>query len=205
MPKVSAEHKEAVRRHLVEAAARVMARQEPLTTRAITTEADVSAGTLYNYFDGLSDVIEAAAEWFLQSEWRQFSLEVDPDGPYGGLMDVLDEFVLTPPVAADALLPRLRGRLDVDEEVYVSIRRFNRFLVDLVAPLVADGADSGHVVEDLDPEALVELLDILREGMIVRHAQDSFVTGFGEVSAALRLVLERGAVRRPPPSGGNDS
>ena len=198
MPKVSAEHKAAVRQQLVEAAARVMARHEPITTRAITAEADVSAGTLYNYFDSLSELVAAAGEWVLATEWRQFRPEIDPDGTYGGLMDVLNEFVLgRPPSKDDGMVAQLRGRMDMDDDVHASIRRFNGFVADLMAPLVADGVASGHVNDRIDPRALVELLDLVRDALLVRLTQDSFATSFDDVTAALREVLEHGALLRP--------
>jgi AcrR family transcriptional regulator len=51
MPKVSAEHKEAVRDRLLEATRRCLTRRgyEGTTVRDIATEAGVSIGTLYNY------------------------------------------------------------------------------------------------------------------------------------------------------------
>ena len=196
MPKVSPEHKAAVRQQLVEATARVMDRQESPTTRAITAEADVSAGTLYNYFDNLAELIEAAGEWILAGEWRQFSPEIDPDGPYGGLIDVLDEFLLRPPAASEAVsIPRLRSRVDLDEERYAAIRRYNQFVVDLTVPLVTESAEAGHVSSRVDARALVELLDLVRDGLIIRHEQDSFATSFEQVGAALVEVLEHGALR----------
>ncbi len=166
VPKVSAEHKAAVRQQPVEAATRVMARNEPITTRAITAEADVSAGTLYNYFDSLSDLVAAAGEWVLATEWRRFRPEIDPDGSYGGLMDVLDEFVLNRPSARDdGMVAQLRTRLEIDGEVDAAIRRFNGFVADLMTPLVADGIDAGHVSDRIDPRALVELLDLVRDAL----------------------------------------
>jgi AcrR family transcriptional regulator len=201
VPKVSAEHKAAVRQQLVEATSRVMARHEPITTRAITAEADVSAGTLYNYFDSLSEVVAAAGEWFLATEWRQFRPEIDPDGSYGGLMDVLDEFVLSrPPSEDEGIIARLRGRMDMDDEVNASIRRFNGFVADLMAPLVADGVQAGHINDRVDPRALVELLDLLHDALLIRHSQGSFATSFDDVTATLREVLERGALCAPDPS-----
>lgn len=198
VPKVSAEHKAAVRQQLVEAATRVMARNEPITTRAITAEADVSAGTLYNYFDSLSDLVAAAGEWVLATEWRQFRPEIDPDGSYGGLMDVLDEFVLNRPSARDdGMVAQLRTRLEIDGEVDAAIRRFNGFVADLMTPLVSDGIDTGHVSDRIDPRALVELLDLVRDALLIRLTQDSFATSFDDVSATLREVLERGALAAP--------
>ncbi len=198
MPKVSAEHKAAVRQQLVEAASRVMMRHEPITTRALTAEADVSAGTLYNYFDSLSDVVAAAGEWILTTEWRQFRPEIDPHGSYGGLMDVLEEFVLSrPPTDDEGTVARLRSRTDVDDEVTTSIRRFNGFVADLMGPLVADGISAGHINDRIDPRALVELLDLIQDGLLIRLSQDSFATSFEDVSATLREILEHGALLVP--------
>ena len=200
VPKVSAEHKAAVRQQLIEATSRVMARNEPITTRAVTAEAEVSAGTLYNYFHSLSEIVAAAGEWLLATEWRRFRPEIDPDGSYGGLMDVLDEFVLNHPPEDEGTIAQLRGRMDMDDEVDASIRRFNGFAADLMTPLVEDGVRAGHVSERVDPRALVELLDLVRDALLVRHSQDSFATSFDDVTATLREVLEHGALRTPDSS-----
>ena len=64
MPKVSAEHREQVRRRLLDAARRVVVRDghEGATTRAILAEAGLSAGSLYNYFSSKEELFEALFE-----------------------------------------------------------------------------------------------------------------------------------------------
>ena len=63
MPKVSAEHKDAVRRRIMEAALVCLRRNgfQDITTRELLAEAGLSTGTFYNYFPTKEQLYEALA------------------------------------------------------------------------------------------------------------------------------------------------
>ncbi len=64
MPKVSEEHRDARRQHIILAAYRCFGEKgfHKTTMRDICREADLSPGAVYNYFPGKDDILEALAE-----------------------------------------------------------------------------------------------------------------------------------------------
>ncbi|HEY5155044.1 MAG TPA: helix-turn-helix domain-containing protein, partial [Acidimicrobiales bacterium] len=63
MPKVSPEHKDAVRRRILDAALACLERNDyrDVTTRELLSEAGLSTGTFYNYFASKEDLYETLA------------------------------------------------------------------------------------------------------------------------------------------------
>ena len=188
MPKVSDEHREAVRSKLLKAAARCLARKgyEATTTRDIATEAKVSAGTLYNYFPSKEALIEALAEEHLGADLLAIGLSnVDP----GGLLVILRDFVFGRPGPGSRVLAQLRGR--VSPEANPPVGRFNSWVVDAFLPAVKEAQATGRVRADLDTEAVIELIDIVWDGMTRRAAGRTFHTSYERVGAvAMALVME---------------
>src|ERR1700733_15282670 len=81
MPKVSAEHRIARRRQILDAAARCFARDgfHRTSMQDIVRESGISAGLVYRYFEGKDDMIAAiVAEWHDQ---RQAMLAAAPTVP----------------------------------------------------------------------------------------------------------------------------
>ena len=209
MPKVTEEHREAVRRRLVDAARRVLLRRGyDLTTREILAEADLSAGTLYNYFPSKADLVEAVAEDVLAEDVSLFSAIAESDGRGTGpaLVDLVRDWVLAEPHPGTAVLAQFRGRVTQEPEVRSAVGRYNRSVVDAFRPLVEAAAAEGFLRDDVDPAGLIELIDIVWDGMARRAATDTFATDFETVAAACVRVLLGGAVRdvaavpaQPPP------
>jgi len=197
MPKVSEEHREAVRRRLLDAARRcLLEKGYELTTREILAEAGLSAGTLYNYFDGKEDLVEAVAEDVLAEDVSLFSslAHSDERGTGPALVDLVRDWVLADPHPGTAILAQFRGRVTQDQEVRDAVARYNRYLVEAFRPLVEEAAGEGYLRSDVDPAALVELIDIIWDGMTRRAATTTFATSFDAVAAACVRVLMDGAV-----------
>lgn len=191
MPKVSAEHRERVRRRLLDAARAVVVRNGPegATTRAILDEAGVSAGTLYNYFPSKDELFEALIEELLLGQAA--ALRVTD----GGLRAFV-ESILVEPDRPD--LAWFRGRMSTDPDQQAAQRRLNEYIVELFSSMVADEQAAGALPADLDGPALVELVDILQDGMNRRIAVGTFVTSYERVGAVL-LSLLNGAMERGGP------
>ena len=201
MPKVSDAHREGVRRKLLDAARQCLLRKGyELTTRDILAEADVSAGTLYNYFESKADLVEAVAEGVLAEDVSMFSALAHSDtrGTGPALVDLLRDWVLADPQPGTAILAQFRGRVTQEPDVREAVARYNRSLVDAFLPLVDEAAEEGYLRSDVDPAALVELIDIVWDGMTRRAATSTFATSFEAVAAACMSVLTRGAVAHPP-------
>jgi AcrR family transcriptional regulator len=191
MPKVSAEHKEAVRDRLLEATRRCLTRKgyEGTTVRDIATEAGVAIGTLYNYFASKEDLIEALSEHVLGADLAQLGADTDPEA----LVALLRDFVFEKPGPGTAVLSQLRGR--VSKDANPAVARFNDYIVDSFLPLVKQAQAEGVARADLDAEALIELIDILWDGMSRRTAGRTFRTSYERVGAVAMHLLNQGAMK----------
>lgn len=187
MPKVSAEHKEQVRQRLLAAARTVILRDghEGATTRAIVAEAGLSAGALYTYFSSKEEMFEALAEQSLREGLVLQALEADDSTDRVALLrEFVTEMITIPDLPA---LAWFRGRMSTDPDVRAAAERFNRYVVDTFAPVV----ESLPQVRGADAAALVELFDIVVEGMNKREVLGTFATTFQRVGeVALRLFVE---------------
>lgn len=186
MPKVSAEHKEQVRQRLIDAARNVVLRDghEGATTRAIVTEAGLSAGALYTYFSSKEELFEAIAEQALGSNLVVYAANAGPDEPPVELLRRFVTELLTQPD-----LPALawfRGRMSTDADVRAAAVRFNRYIVDTFTPIVRSSAG---IERDVDVEALIELFDILVEGLNKREVLGTFATTFERVGTVATQLL----------------
>lgn len=188
MPKVSAEHREAVRDRLLEATRRCLTRKgyEGTTVRDIAGEAGVSIGTLYNYFASKEDLIEALSEHVLGGDLSALGAVED-------LVPLLRDFVFAQPGGGTPVLAQLRGR--VSKDANPAVARFNSYIVESFLPLVKDAQSRGVVREDLDSEAVIELIDLLWDGMTRRHAGKTFRTSYERVGAVAMQLLTEGAMK----------
>lgn len=180
MPKVSVEHKEAVRRRLLDAARTVVLRDgwQAASARAILAEAGVSAGTLYNYFSSTEELYEELAEDMLREDLERL---------LAGGVDARQilELILGPAGAADPALSWLRGRVTDDPETRRAIARLNAWILDAFRPL----ARQPGAPKSADGDALIELIDIVWDGMGRRQAMGTFQTSYERVGAAcMRLI-----------------
>lgn len=188
-------YRTAMREDLVAAAERVVARKgvQGLTIRDILAEAGVAPGTLYTYFAGKEELLEAMAQRAL----GQYVAAVtagggsSPEDAFGMLV----RSVFTQPMEGASLLADMRGRPGDSDQAAV-VRRFNEDLVASMRPLVERLRDSGALVTD-DGDALLELLDVIWDGMTRRSAAGTFVTSYERVGGlAVDLLAAAGLL--PP-------
>lgn len=193
MPKVSTEHKEQVRQRLIDATRAVVLRDghEGATTRAILEEAGMSAGSLYNYFSSKDELFEALAEQVVGRSIRE--LAAGDDAPGDMIVSLAAELLTVPDLPA---LTWFRGRLSADPEVRATIAKFNSSIVESFAPLLAAAQADGTIDPDVDVEALVELFDVIVEGLNRREVMGAFVTDFERVGRVAIDVLVRAIVNQ---------
>ena len=186
MPRVSEAHKEQVRQRLIDATARVVMRDghEGTTTRAILAEAGLSAGALYTYFASKEELFEALAERALQESLVLYGAQAAVDeSPAELLRRFANELLSQPDLPA---LAWFRGRMSADPDVQAAAARFNRYIVETFAPALAA---SGVLDPPLDTEAVVELFDIIVEGLNKREVLGTFATTFQRVGAVATALL----------------
>ena len=193
MPKVSAAHKDAVRRRILDAALVCLERNgyQDVTTRELLSEAGLSTGTFYNYFPSKELLYETLAEEALAADVERIVAERQTGGSVGqGLLGFLRDYVLANPTTAVALAS-LRSRVDASPAAGEAVLRLNQYVVETLTPVVEASTDEGFLRPDLDAEALIELLDLLWDGMGRRAWQDSFQTSYARVArTALQLLLD---------------
>lgn len=193
MPKVSDEHKDAVRRRIMDAARTCLERNgfQDVTTRELLGEAGLSTGTFYNYFPSKEHLYEALAEELLAVDIATVTDEEQPLETR--LLVFLRDFMLTQPAGA-VPLARFRSQAATSATGADAVDRLNRFLLNEFVPIVRTAQADGVIDPSLDPEAFVELLDIVYDGMGRRAASDAFQTGYERVGATFLAVLTRGAI-----------
>jgi len=193
MPKVSTEHKDAVRRRIMDAALACLQRNgyQDVTTRELLAEAGLSTGTFYNYFETKEALYEALAEEALAGDVSRI---VAPGGPIGAsLVEFLTEFMMVEPEGAIAIAS-FRTHAMATPSGAEAVARLNRYVVDQFVPLVRKAQDDGFVDPAIDAEALVELMDIIWDGLGRRAGRDSFLTSYQRVGATVLQLLAQGAL-----------
>jgi len=194
MPKVSAEHKDAVRHRILDAARRCLERNgyQDITTRELLSEAGLSTGTFYNHFRSKEDLYEVLAEEALAADVARI-VSSDVDGSRGpGLLAFLQQVFANRTTAM--AISSLRARMHASASAAEAVTRLNHFVVATLAPLVTVSADEGFLRADLDSEALVEMIDLVWDGMGRRQAQGTFETSYGRVARTVFQLLLDGAV-----------
>ena len=93
-----------------------------------------------------------------------------------------------------AAVASFRGRATTSPAGVDAVARLNRYVVTEFVPLVEKAQADGLVDSGLDPAALVELMDIIWDGLGRRAANDSFETSYERVGATCFRVLLHGAV-----------
>ncbi len=194
MPKVSDEHKDAVRRRIIDAALTCLERNgfQDVTTRELLSEAGLSTGTFYNYFPSKEHLYETLAEELLAVDIARVVADTRPLG--ASIRVFVRDFMLNQPKGAIPLA-RFRDQAATSPTGADALDRLNRFLLDQFVPLVRSAQADGAIADDLDPEAFVELLDIVYDGMGRRAASEAFQTSYERVGATILAVLGRGALR----------
>jgi AcrR family transcriptional regulator len=196
VPRVSEAHKDAVRRRIMDAALVCLRRNDyrNVTTREVLAEASLSTGTFYNYFPTKEHLYEALAAELLAGERARLAAGADQGDDVGAaLVRFLADHVLGDPEAAVAV-SMFRGRPDASGDAAAAIARLNRSVLDEFAPVVRRAQADGFLRSDLDAEALVELLDLVWDGLGRRQATGSLQTSYERVGRTVLEVVLRGAV-----------
>ena len=189
MPKISDQQRAAARQRLIDATIAVAERDgvDGLTTRAITAEAGVSPGMFYGHFDSKESLLAAVVDHKADELTTLLATELDLGVPLADVVrQVLHELIVVADLRA---LSTFRAASSTEEGRAVQ-RHINRRIVDAFAPIVQTTIAAGLVRPDVDAEAVVELIDLLIDGLNRRRSNGAFVTSDERVTALVLTAIE---------------
>jgi AcrR family transcriptional regulator len=189
VPKISETQRAAARRRLIDATIAVADRDgiDGLTTRAITAEAGVSPGMFYGHFHSKESLLAAVVDHKVEELTTLIATEVDLGAP---LADVVRSFLHELIVVTDLRALSTFRAASGTEEARAAQEDINRRIVDAFAPIVEMVIDAGLVRPDLDAAAVVEVIDLLVDGVNRRRTTGGFVTSDERVCAVVIAAIE---------------
>ena len=190
MPRISEEQRAAARQRLIDATVAVAERDgvDGLTTRAIVAEAGVSAGMFYGHFDSKEALLAAVVDHKTDELTTLVHAELELGTPMEGVVRALvDQLVRVLDLKVLASFRTGSGT----EDALAAQRRINHRIVDAFVPLLQESVDAGVVRPDIDPEAVVEFIDLVIDGLNRRRALDGFVSSDDRLTAVIIAAFER--------------
>lgn len=197
MPKVSPDHLDARRNHILESATRCIARKGlgNTTMSDILAEAGLSAGAVYHYFSGKHDILQAVLARYV-AETRAATEHVPRSDHPGeqlrqmllGAMARLENV----PSESDMRLPlMLHAEALVDDEVAGHTRELYRSTAEAFRGVVVELQAIGRVDPDLDAEYLCWLAVCAFEGWRVMKLTNPYLSTarFAEVAQQVLAPL----------------
>jgi AcrR family transcriptional regulator len=178
------------RQRLVEGAWRVFIRDgHHATTEAVLAEAGVTEADLRQHFGTTDALINAAIVERINETVAMVAADGEPGEADRSLLVRLVVELLRRPAKTPQLVA-YRGRVLEDQQVRATLAEVNRRMVERFAPLVAAAQAAGEVEPGWDPEAIVELVDILVDGINRRYYSDTLATSLQRVGdSAIALLL----------------
>lgn len=190
MPKISEEQRAAARQRLIDATVAVAERDgvDGLTTRSIVAEAGVSAGMFYGHFESKEALLAAVVDHKTDELTTLVHAELAMGTPLEGVVRALvDQLVRVLDLKVLASFRTGAGT----EDALQAQRRINRRIVDAFVPVLAASIDAGVVRPDVDPEAVVEFIDLVIDGLNRRRALDGFVSSDDRLTSVIIAAFER--------------
>jgi AcrR family transcriptional regulator len=177
MPKVSQEHLDARRAHILDAARECFAARgfHATSMRDVCAQAGISAGSLYRYFDGKADIVGAIC-----AEGREESVDIVIAAlSAGGTVEAFDQLLVTYFESPDAkilqerrLFPQLWAEAHSDDDIATVLAEGMAQLRTTFAALVAGAQERGEIAAELDPESIASVMLGLFQGFLVQKGVD---------------------------------
>lgn len=168
MPKVTAEHLEARKNQILEAATACFAQKgfHRTTMQDICRESGLSPGAIYRYFRSKEDIVESAGEM----ERTQLMAIIRQVGERVGTLKVLDALAQHffgmlasigdgAPVHLDLSAECLR-----DPRLFDIMQRNYRVYLDALTGIVRQGIAEGKFNQNLDPKSAAQVMIAMYEG-----------------------------------------
>jgi AcrR family transcriptional regulator len=203
MPKVSAEHNEARRLQIIDAAYRCFARKgfHQATMRDIYQEAQLSPGAIYHYFRSKDAIIIASFERDLQRSLDLFENALHHADSLLALDQLIDFFYTGLASAAELGANRVNiqgwSEALINPEVLDAINRAFSSYRRMLAQLIYKAQQQGVVSAAVDPEAVGRILVSLYLGLELQTAWEPGEVEVNYYTTAVKALLH-GSFRQTP-------
>lgn len=194
MPRVTQAHVDARRREILSAAHRCLARDgfRDATMQEIAHEAGLSAGALYQYFDGKDALIEALAE-LGRSQKRTVMASLDSPSGVEGLTELIVRLVGSLPESerADQAVRfdvRMWGEALGQPALQRVVGRALSDFRDVIRSYVEEGQEAGRIRSDAEPDAIARVALSLLAGLELQLAFDPGLDPAAYVETVGRLL-----------------
>ena len=192
MPKVSQEHLESQRLHILMAAFKCFGRKgfHETTMREICKEAEMSPGAVYNYFDGKKAIIRAIAEKSRSTVHDLFDSVDQSKSAVHTLQEILKKMAehIEYPETENGHVIRIRlwGEILKDEELKNIFKENINDLTIRLSELIEKAKKEKGIRSNINESDLAQFIIATYQGMVLQQALNVNT----EVSSIFKLILE---------------
>jgi AcrR family transcriptional regulator len=190
MPKVLPEYLETRRQQIIDAAAACFARAgfHRTTMQDICTEADLSPGAVYRYFQSKEEIIHAMCSRGHEEDVETIRQAMELDDTVA-IMNELTRIFFAGVEDREfcALMVELISEAKHNETIGESVRDGWHVIFEPLAELVQRAQARGEINPNLDPAGVTRVMLGVYQGLVLQHLlePDMDVTGYVETTQAL--------------------
>jgi AcrR family transcriptional regulator len=180
MPRVSAQHEQAVRERIVRAAIGVFAERgfHRATMQDVVRASGLSVGAIYTYFKGKSELILAGCDLITDQELGELRERLSTVADYreriavalGYFFDQFEE--QRTGRGSSVLMTQAWAEADADPAIREMLRRRRRDIVTSGALLLQEGVVRGELPAWLDVDAIAHAIAALLDGITLEAIED---------------------------------
>jgi AcrR family transcriptional regulator len=180
MPRVSAQHEQAVRDRIVRAAIEVFAAHgfHRATMQDIVRQSGLSVGAIYTYFKSKSEIILAGCDLVTDQELGELRARLASVTDYreriatalGFFFDLFEE--QRSGRGTSILMTQAWAEADADPAIREMLRRRRRDVVTSCALLLQEGVVRGELAPWLDVESVAHAIAALLDGITIEAIED---------------------------------
>jgi AcrR family transcriptional regulator len=180
MPRVSAQHEQAVRDRIVRAAIEVFARHgfHRATMQDIVRQSGLSVGAIYTYFKSKSEIILAGCDLITDQELGELRERLASVTDYrervatalGFFFDQFEE--QRSGTGSSVLMTLAWAEVDADPAIREMVRRRRREIVGPTALLLQEGVVRGELPPWLDVESVAHSIAALLDGLTIEAIEE---------------------------------
>lgn len=194
MPKITDQHRQMRRQQIIDAAYQCFARKgfHQTTMRDIYTEASLSPGAIYSYFDSKDEIIQASFVFDHQRSLDVFHAAKAGADPLKALEELLDFLFKGLKEAAALGAGRVNvqawGEALVNPPLLETIRSVLSSYLDSVSQLIRMAQESGQIDRSLDSYSVSRVVASLYYGLELQKSLDDEVD-VDKYAAAAKALL----------------